>query len=80
VSTGGAVVDGAVSDEYRAAVEGLAVFDRSGRARWRVSGRAPRQMLNGILTGTLPAIPKDTPTACGPGWRPITPCSRPRGR
>jgi tRNA-modifying protein YgfZ len=60
VSAGGAVVDGAVSDEYRAAVEGLAVFDRSGRARWRVSGRAPRQMLNGILTGTLPAIPKDT--------------------
>ena len=61
MSAGGAMVDGAVSDEYRAAVEGLAVFDRGGRARWRVSGRAPRQMLNGILTGTIPATPTDAP-------------------
>ena len=43
--------------EYAAATTGLAVFDRSHRARLAVSGRAPRQMLNGILTGTLPASP-----------------------
>ncbi len=40
--------------EYAAATTSLAVFDRSHRARLAVSGRAPRQMLNGILTGTLP--------------------------
>lgn len=46
-----------VSPGYEAATGGLALFDRSGRARLRVHGRAPRQMLNGILTGTLPEPP-----------------------
>lgn len=43
--------------EYAAATEGLAVFDRSHRARLLVSGRAPGQMLNGILTGRMPTGP-----------------------
>ena len=43
--------------EYRAATEDVAVFDRSHRTRLTVSGRAPGQMLNGILTGTLPVPP-----------------------
>lgn len=43
--------------EYRAATEAVAVFDRSHRARIAVTGRSPRQMLNGILTGTIPAPP-----------------------
>lgn len=47
--------------EYRAATERLALFDRSGRTRLRIHGRAPRQMLNGILTGTLPEPPAEGP-------------------
>ncbi|MHB1191528.1 MAG: CAF17-like 4Fe-4S cluster assembly/insertion protein YgfZ [Longimicrobiales bacterium] len=43
--------------EYVAATETVAVFDRSHRARLAVTGRSPRQMLNGILTGTIPAPP-----------------------
>ena len=43
--------------EYGAATEGVAVFDRSHRTRLTVSGRAPGQMLNGILTGTMPVPP-----------------------
>lgn len=43
--------------EYVAAIETVAVFDRSHRARLAVTGRSPRQMLNGILTGTIPAAP-----------------------
>ena len=43
--------------EYAAATEGVAVFDRSHRTRLRVSGRAPGQMLNGVLTGTIPVAP-----------------------
>ncbi len=49
--------EAAVSPGYEAATGGLALLDRSGRARLRVHGRAPRQMLNGILTGTLPEPP-----------------------
>jgi len=45
--------------EYEAAVHGLAVFDRSHRPRLVVRGRAPGQMLNGVLTGTLPDPPRD---------------------
>lgn len=43
--------------EYEAATGKVAVFDRSHRTRLRVTGKAPRQMLNGILTGTLPEAP-----------------------
>ncbi|MDP2954869.1 MAG: glycine cleavage T C-terminal barrel domain-containing protein [Longimicrobiales bacterium] len=43
--------------EYIAATEAVAVFDRSHRTRLVVSGRSPRQMLGGILTGTIPAPP-----------------------
>ncbi|MEX0837252.1 MAG: hypothetical protein WD101_02890 [Gemmatimonadota bacterium] len=48
---------GTVSPGYEAAIGGLAILDRSDRSRLRVHGRAPRQMLNGILTGTLPEPP-----------------------
>ena len=43
--------------EYAAATEKVAVFDRSHRTRLVVSGRSPRLMLNGILTGTIPPAP-----------------------
>lgn len=44
--------------EYESAVESVAIFDRSHRTRLHVLGRAPGQMLNGILTGRLPAEPR----------------------
>lgn len=43
--------------EYSAAVEGVAVADRSHRTRLRVSGRAADQMLQGLLSGKIPAAP-----------------------
>lgn len=45
--------------EYRAAVEGVAVFDRGHRTRLVVSGRAPGQMLSGVLTGVMPSPPHE---------------------
>jgi folate-binding protein YgfZ len=45
--------------EYVAATESIAVFDRSHRTRLIVSGRAPGQMLDGVLTGKLPAAPAE---------------------
>lgn len=44
--------------EYQASVRSVAVFDRSHRTRLWASGRAPGQMLNGILTGRLPGPPE----------------------
>jgi len=42
------------AEEYLAATERFAVFDRSHRSRVIVSGRSPSQMLNGILSGQMP--------------------------
>jgi len=50
---------GDAAGEYAAAATGLAVFDRSHRARLTVSGQAPGQMLNGIVTGTMPESPTE---------------------
>ncbi len=44
--------------EYAAAIEGVAVFDRSHRTRLTVRGRAPGQMLKGVLTGAMPSPPR----------------------
>lgn len=45
--------------EYEAATHGLAVFDRSHRTRLAVRGRAPGQMLKGVLTGVMPPAPRE---------------------
>ncbi len=42
---------------YEAATSLAAVFDRSHRSRLAVTGRAPGQMLDGILTGRMPVAP-----------------------
>ena len=55
------------ADGYGAAAEGLALFDRSARTRLRVYGRAPRQMLDGIVTGTLPLAPDGEPAGAQTG-------------
>jgi len=57
----GGVMAPGTTEAYEAAVRGVAVFERSSRTRIRVHGRAPRQMLNGILTGTLPPLPETEP-------------------
>lgn len=44
--------------EYSASASASALFDRSHRARLLVAGRSPGQMLNGILTGTMPVAPR----------------------
>lgn len=46
------------SAEYEAATTAAAVFDRSHRTRLIVKGRAPAQMLTGVLTGTMPGEPE----------------------
>lgn len=43
--------------EYIESTEGVAVFDRCHRARFVVRGKAPRDMLNGVLTGSMPSPP-----------------------
>ncbi|HIA74384.1 MAG TPA: aminomethyl transferase family protein [Gemmatimonadetes bacterium] len=43
--------------EYKAATEGLAIFDRSHRGRLVITGQAPGRMLGGILTGRIPDPP-----------------------
>jgi folate-binding protein YgfZ len=50
-------VNGSGGSAYGAATQKAAVFDRSGRTRLTVTGRAPARMLNGILTGTMPEAP-----------------------
>lgn len=42
---------------YTTATESAAVFDRSTRTRVVVRGKAPGEMLKGILTGTVPGAP-----------------------
>jgi len=51
--------------EYEAATGSVAVFDRSRRGRILVRGRAPGQMLKGVLTGVMPTPPTELP---GGGW------------
>lgn len=43
--------------EYRAAMEGVAVRDRSHRRQWAFTGRQPLEMLSGIVTGAMPPAP-----------------------
>jgi len=45
--------------EYAAATERAAVFDRSHRTRLSVRGKAPGQMLKGVLTGVMPMPPRE---------------------
>jgi aminomethyltransferase len=46
------------AEEYGAALESSVVVDRSDGFRLEVSGRAPGQMLSGIITGRLPQAPQ----------------------
>ena len=52
--------EGSAPDGYREALDAFAIMDRSARGRIRMAGRAPRQMLDGLLTGRVPAAPPDS--------------------
>ncbi len=52
---------------YRAATEGVAVFERGDRARLLVRGRAPGKMLEGILSGAMPPAPRRLPSGAWAG-------------
>lgn len=77
--TGGVLVPhdyGDSGSEYHAAVGSCALRDRSHRARWRLEGRDPARMLDGIVTNTIPSVPESVaPEAEGnvrreiSGWR-----------
>jgi tRNA-modifying protein YgfZ len=49
---------GRPDEEYRAALESLAVIDRSWRSRLHVTGRAPVDMFQGIITNSVPPLPE----------------------
>jgi len=54
VSAPGPVAD-SVTGAYRAATQGTAFLDRSARTRLTLGGRAPEQVLSGLVTGKVPA-------------------------
>ncbi|GMV06810.1 MAG: glycine cleavage system protein T [Gemmatimonadota bacterium] len=66
--------------EYVAATEAAAVFDRSHRTRLAVRGRSPRPMLNGILTGTIPAPPGSAAEGVAGGTATYHAVLTPKGR
>lgn len=66
--------------EYAAATGSVAVFDRSHRTRLAVSGRAPRQMLNGVLTGVLPTPPTEVESDVFGGRARYSAVLTPKGR
>ncbi|MDX1495905.1 MAG: hypothetical protein R3253_17670, partial [Longimicrobiales bacterium] len=44
---------------YQAATSSVAVFDGDDRTLLTVTGRSPTQMLNGVLTGSMPPVPAE---------------------
>ncbi len=69
-----------MSTGYEAAVNAVAVFDRADRACLAVGGRAPRQMLNGIMTGTMPPEPEMGPDGLLGGLACYTAALTPKGK
>ena len=66
--------------EYAAAVSGVAVRDRSHRCRLLVTGRAPVDTLNGVLTGTMPLPPAASPEGPATGRAEYSAVLTPKGR
>jgi folate-binding protein YgfZ len=71
---------GDLGTEYRASVEGVAVFDRGHRTRLVVSGRAPGQMLSGIVTGVIPASAQEAEPGVKTGVASYHAVLTPKGR
>ncbi len=66
--------------EYRAAMGGLAVVDRSHRASLEIKGREPAQMLNGLVTNRVPALPERLPSGLLAGKGAYAALLNPKGR
>ena len=66
------------SGEYESAVGVVGVVDRSHRGRLVVSGKAPIQMLGGVLTGRMPAERVERHGGVLPDAGNTPPCSRKR--
>ena len=66
--------------EYQAAREGLAIRDRSHRARLLVLGRAPIAALQGVLTGRMPGAPSLSPKGLLGGRIEYSAVLTPKGR
>lgn len=66
--------------EYRAAVDRVAVFDRSFRRLLRVTGRAPTRMLSGLATGTMPPDHEEVGERTLRGRMPYSLILTPKGR
>lgn len=67
-------------DEYRAATETLAFRDRSARGRLEVTGRAPVRMLDGVVTGSVPAGIRETLPGVASGRASYSAVLTPKGR
>ena len=66
--------------EYQAAREGLAICDRSHRARLLVLGPAPLAALQGVLTGRMPSAPTLSPKGLLGGRAEYSAVLTPKGR
>ncbi|MBW3535677.1 MAG: hypothetical protein KY453_10770 [Gemmatimonadetes bacterium] len=65
---------------YREALEGVALIDRSARRRLRMSGRAPTQMLQGIVTNRVPPPLEPVEPGVWSGRAPYAAVLTPKGR
>lgn len=66
--------------EFHSAVSAAAVIDRSHRTRMEVFGKAPRQMLKGIVTGTVPGPMRSGGGAFATGRGSYSAVLTPKGR
>lgn len=66
--------------EYETATTAAVVFDRSVRKRFRVTGRAPSQMMQGILTASVPAAPTSQSHRAAIGQGAYSAVLTPKGR
>ena len=67
------------ASEYRAATQGVAIIDHSHRYRFVIHGRAPGQMLKGVVTGRIPPMPTGGEST-GLGERAYSTVLTPKGR
>jgi tRNA-modifying protein YgfZ len=68
------------TEEYRAAVESGAVFDRSHRALLLVKGRSPGRMLTGIVSGAMPPEPEGVESGIRRGGATYSAVLTPKGK
>lgn len=76
----GETVPGPVASEYRAAREGAGVFPRTDRRFLRVHGKAPGEMLKGVVTGRIPSPPPATEASLSKGEASYSALLTPKGK